>query len=644
MSIDDLLGFRIVPEVQVSPDGRFIVLVVKESDGARDQDHSNLWLVGTAGGTPRQLTFDSSLTRAPRWSPDGSRLAFLSSRTGTSQLYVLRLDGGEARQITTRKEGAGIPSWSPDGKRLAFSGSTPTGKPAEGREAAWGHRPRVVDRMHYKSDGVGFLLHERMQLFVVSIDGGGEKQITEGTCDCLSPAWSPSGDLLAFGRSREGPREGHLTDIWTIAPDGGGARRLTQRVSSATAPSWDPDGGRIAFFGAEDPGESLRRVWVVSANGGDERPLTSSDVDVASYPVASPSSAAWSPDGSELAVLLASAGTTRVRRVPLGGGVRPDGERDGEGAGRQVTSFSAAPAARKIAFAWCDLALGGGIAVADWDGSHEIAIADMNDAWRARRRKPRVERRTFRGTHCPIEGFLLRPAEGSRHPLLVDVHGGPHSYVEFDYPYHPYWYELLEAGWAVLALNAPGSGSYGKEFAMRVRGRWGEEDLPDHLAAVDSLVREGIVDDQHLAIAGKSYGGYLAAWAVGKTRRFHAAVVSAPVADLISHFGTSDSGFYVDPYDMRGEIFSERERYLRLSPATWVGEATTPVLLLQGEDDLRCPAGQSEQLFQSLMRAGRVPVEMVLYPGGDHHVAEEGRPSHRVDYHRRIVEWIRKWA
>ncbi|MFL5293606.1 MAG: TolB family protein, partial [Myxococcales bacterium] len=130
MSIDDLLGFRIVPEVQVSPDGRFIVLVVKESDGARDQDHSNLWLVGTTGGTPRQLTFDSSLTRAPRWSPDGSRLAFLSSRTGTSQLYVLRLDGGEARQITTRKEGAGIPSWSPDGKRLAFSGSTPTGKPA----------------------------------------------------------------------------------------------------------------------------------------------------------------------------------------------------------------------------------------------------------------------------------------------------------------------------------------------------------------------------------------------------------------------------------------------------------------------------------------------------------------------------------
>jgi dipeptidyl aminopeptidase/acylaminoacyl peptidase len=479
-----------------------------------------------------------------------------------------------------------------------------------------------------------------MQLFVLPTDGGPEKQITEGNCDSLAPAWSPLGNRIAFGRTREGPREGHLSDIWTIAPDGADLRRLTERVSSASAPSWSPDAARIAFFGALDPGESTRRLWIVPARGGPEEPITSSDVDMASYPLSAPASAAWSPDGSELVVLLASSGATAVRRVPADGSQPPPAS-DRE---RQVTCFSAAPRAARIAFAWCDIALGGGIAVADWDGSGETAVADVNERWRAAHLIPRAERRNFRGAHCEIEGWLLRPREGSRHPLLVDVHGGPHSFVEFEYPYHPYWYDLVEKGWAVLALDPVGSASYGEAFAARLRGRWGEEDLPDHLAVVDALAREGIVDDRRLAIAGKSYGGYLAAWAVGKTRRFQAAVVSAPVANLVSHFGTSDSGFYVDPFDMRAEIFEDRDKYVRLSPVTWMGDATTPVLLLQGEDDLRCPRGQSEELFQSLMRAGKAEVQMVLYPGGDHHVAEEGRPSHRADYHRRIVEWIRKWA
>src|SRR5947209_3382038 len=310
MSIGDLLGFRLVTEVQLSPDGRWIAFVVKESDAGRDEDRSNLWLVGSAGGSQRQLTFDSSLTRSPRWSPDGSRIAFLSSRSGSSQLYELRIDGGEARQITRRKGGAGIPSWSPDGKRLAFSASTPTEHAPDGDTPQWTHRPRVVDRSHYKSDGVGFLLHDRMHLFVVPLDGGPEKQITGGNCDSLTPAWSPLGDRIAFGRTREGRREGHLSDIWTVAPDGTELRRVTERVSSASAPSWSPDGGRIAFFGALDPGESTRRVWIVPARGGAEEPITSTDVDVASYPLSSPAPASWSADGSELVALLASKGTT----------------------------------------------------------------------------------------------------------------------------------------------------------------------------------------------------------------------------------------------------------------------------------------------------------------------------------------------
>jgi dipeptidyl aminopeptidase/acylaminoacyl peptidase len=272
-------------------------------------------------------------------------------------------------------------------------------------------------------------------------------------------------------------------------------------------------------------------------------------------------------------------------------------------------------------------------------------LVNVNEDWARARSWPRASLREFRKDDAPRNhGLLMTPEGKGPWPLLVDVHGGPHSYVEFGYPYHPYWYMLVSRGWAVLSLNPVGSASYGKEFSDRLRGAWGEADLPEQLAAVDGLVAEGIADGKRVAIAGKSYGGYMAAWAIGKTRRFCAAVCSAPVTNLESHFGTSDSGYYVDPFDLGGEVFETRERYQRLSPIHSAAAARTPTLILQGEDDQRCPIGQAEELFTALMRAGQTVVEFVRYPGGTHRLAETGRPSHRVDYNQRIVEFLERHA
>lgn len=250
-----------------------------------------------------------------------------------------------------------------------------------------------------------------------------------------------------------------------------------------------------------------------------------------------------------------------------------------------------------------------------------------------------------KGGNERIEGWLMLPpgrAEGP-FPLLVDVHGGPQSVAFVEFRKTMWRHVLCSRGWAVLALNPVGSSSYGLEFMTRLINNWGVLDLPQQLAAVRSLQEEGIVDDR-MAIYGKSYGGYLAAWAISQTDVFKAAVVSAPVADIESHFGTSDSGFYVTPYAMSGEPYVNRRAARKLSPLDDMHKARTPTLLLQGVEVQRCPAGQSEEIFATLMRSSDTPVEMILYPGGDHHLAEEGSPTFRVDYVSRLVNWVEQWC
>ncbi|WP_437996070.1 S9 family peptidase [Sorangium sp. So ce185] len=634
---DDLLSFKLVSEVVLSPDGRWIVYVLEEVDAEADTYVSNLWLIPAAGGAPRQITFGSDTNESPRFSPDASRIAFLSDRGGgPAQLYVMRIDGGEARRLTDLASGAGLAAWSPDGAALVFSANVASGAPPGA--------PRVVTRALYKSDGEGFVLDRRTHLFVVPAAGGEARQITRGDANESDPAWSPDGRHIAFSRTRTGPRDAHRSDLWVMTPSGEGLRQVTRGCPLAAMPSWSPDGGALAFYSPREEGGSRQHVWVVDARGEAEpRMVTAEDTEVASFPLGKVMPPAWSADGRELAVVLATESTSEVALVS----VEQRTLRKAISDDRQITQISAAPGAGRLAFLWSTMRLCGLLGSARWDGSDARLLVNVNEAWGEGRAWPDVALREFRGASgMENAGLLMLPPDrgGEPAPLLVHVHGGPHAYVEFGFTYRPYWYVLVSRGWAVLSLNPVGSGGYGKEFADRLRGRWGERDLPEHLAAIDALVAEGTVDGDRVAIAGKSYGGFMAAWAIGKTKRFRAAVSSAPVANLESHYGTSDTGYYVDPHDMRGEPFDRRELYRKLSPVSWAGEAATPTLILCGEEDHRCPIGQSEELFAALVRSGKAPVELIRFPGGDHHLAERGKPSHRVFYSRRIAEWVERYC
>ncbi|MEZ2354880.1 prolyl oligopeptidase family serine peptidase [Caballeronia sp. RCC_10] len=641
---DDIYRYQEVKELQCDSQGRIAACELSQPDRASNGNQTFIWLLTLDGSKePLQLTYSGS-DSSPRFRPKEHALTFLSSRGGGRQVYLLPLTGGgEARRLTDIPSGIMSFEWAPDGGHLLAICTMTVDPELRGDTASGGgdgasrpaDAPHVVWRLPYKLDGVGYTLDSEIHLFCVEAATGEATQLTKGPFEVDSADWSPDCERIAFTRTREG-RTAHRSDLWIVDRTGENARRVTEKVATCSYPRWSPDGRYIVFTGSLQEGDAQMRLWLHDVTSGQTCGLGDEDIEVVSG-----STVFWTQDSSKVLFVQARNGRQEITAISI-----PDGELTRVVKGdRQVDAFCMH--ASGLVYAIEDGTSPKDVWVCSLDGAGERKLTDFNPWWRDKTDTEIVMRR-FEvpdgdgGTEF-VDGWIFgaknRDMSG---PLLVDAHGGPSSYTLLSFNWHVYWYLLASKGWSVLALNPVGSSSYGRNFSSRGRKRWGQCDLDQQMAAVDALRNEGLADER-LAITGKSYGGYLSAWAIGNTTAFRAAIVSAPVTSIENHYGVSDSGYYADAYSMYGELSVKRDEMRELSPLSYVERVVTPTLILQGEADQRCPVCQAEELYTGIMTQTSTPVEMIIYPGGSHHFFEKGKPSHRKDMLERMLQWLCRW-
>lgn len=633
---DDIHRYCDIATVKGRHDRSSIIFTATTIDRAQDGYSTALWSRSTAGGSkPSRLVDPTSNPASPVLSACGDSIAFLADAPdGSRQAHRLDLDDDATDAYLLTPCGHRLKSlleWSgPRNGLLAIAETIWTESDAHEVGTAQDD-PKVINFLPYKSDGSGFIVGKRKHLFALDIDADAWSPLTAGDFDVSDAAWSPDGRTLAFIRSADG-RQRHRSELWLADGNGAKPRCLLDAFAHVRGLAWSPDGSTIAIGATRTEGDSLIEVCLVNTATAEVR-FPDKDLELEG------SSFEWHPDGDRLATICSHRGLFSVAVVdPDAGVVARMGPRLGH-----VTALAQADG--KLVFVGASFRAPTEVHAISWTGEDARRLTAFNRPWFRRRERPRAIKRTFTvpdgdGGHERVDAWLLLPPDRrGPFPLLVDMHGGPQSVALIDFAAHAYWYALVSKGWAVVAPNCVGSGGYGAAFAERLRGRWGELDLPQHLAIVTALQREGLADER-VACAGKSYGGFLAAWALGQSDVFRAAVIAAPVADIVSHAGTSDSGYYVTPYSMAAEMDEAPDRYRQLSPVAHLHDTQAATLLLQGEKDQRCPLGQTEQLFSQLVRRNQGSTRMVVYPGGSHSLSAKGTPSHRLDFHRRLVGWI----
>ncbi|WP_433509009.1 S9 family peptidase [Nonomuraea sp. CA-143628] len=613
--LDDLYRIAVPSDPRLRPDGGAVAYTLTTADRDSDQNQAEIWLAAP-GSEPRRLASGS----AARWSPDGRLLAFLRPVDGHAQIHLLPMDGGEPRPLTSASLGAGAPVWSPDGSRIAYSAPYGDLDP---------HAPVVADTLEYKADGTGLLRGLTTQLFVVDVATGDAVQVTEGGFHAGEPSWSPDGLRLAFAASMAADRdlvvESAVYAVDATGPVPGKPERLTGPDLICTGAWWlaAPDRDRLMVAGLREA-IGHARLYTLGPDALEEVE-TGLDRNVMTgapgYPGAVPALL-----GDDLLFCARDQGRTHLYRLPSG----PTAGKAGKIVGNDFTVSGVSVAAGRVAWV-ASSPLSAGDVYLDGEPLTHHALPDV-DLFTLRPR-------TFTAPDgTPIEGFVLRDeTRTTPGPLLLDVHGGPHNAWSpaFDGA-HLYHQRLAADGWTVLLVNPRASDGYGEDFFTATIGAWGLADEQDFLAAVDDLVAEGVADPDRLAVAGYSYGGYMACWLSTRTGRFKAAIPGGCVSDLASMAGTSDAGSLIKAYECRGDLQAQ-------SPIAQVARVTTPTLLLHGDSDDRCPVGQAEQWFAALREQG-VPVRLVRYPGASHLFILNGRPSHRYDFNERIITWLEQWV
>ncbi|HEY8120234.1 MAG TPA: S9 family peptidase [Myxococcota bacterium] len=643
----DVFGLEYAADPQISPDGRRIVYVRMGFDIRSDRVRASLWSVDADGSNHRPLRADRQSSSSPRWSPDGTRIAYASSAEGSPQLFVRWMDSGQTALITDLTEAPDQLAWSPDGRWLAFTmfvpkEQKPLAEPPPAPEGAqWAPAFTVIDHLTYRIDGEGYLKSGFTHLFVAPADGGAARQLTYGDFNDGGPlSFSPDGRTLLFSANRNADWEYDAVESEVFAVDvaSGALRALTSRKGPDYNPVFSPDGKRIAYLGYDDRGKTYQtsRLTLMDAGGsGSHELMPRFDEDVFDPH--------WSADGRSLYFMRDERGVRKVASVTLDGRMRDVATGLGSGdLGRPYTggsysisrngavAYTASPSDRPA-----DVALAA-------DGAART-LTSLNDDLLGHKQLGALQELTWQSSHDgrDIQGWLLTPPgfdPDRKYPLILEIHGGPHA------AYGPTFATELQryaaAGYVVLYANPRGSTSYGEAFTAAIHHAYPGHDYDDLMTGVDAAIAKGFIDERNLFVTGGSGGGILTAWIVGKTDRFRAAVSAKPIINFTSMMFTTDFTNSFVPFWFAKPPWEDPSDYWRRSPLSLVGNVKTPTMLLTAEQDFRTPISEAEQFYAAL-KLRKIDTVLVRVPEASHDIVD--RPSRLIAKTDTILAWFAKY-
>lgn len=665
ITAEDLYKFELISHIRISPDGENVVYVVQRIDQKSEKKYSNLWIVPTKQGPARRFTFGDQTDTHPRWSPDGTQIAFLSNRGNKEkapQIYLIPFQGGEAYPLTDIKGEIGGFSWSPDGQNLVCSVRKTDPEVLEREQdenrKKLGTVARHYDRVFYKFDSYGYLPKERTHLWVINARTGKSKQITDHAIyDERNPAWSPDGKTIAFlsNRTPDPDFDPDNVGLYTIPAGGGEIKEISTKPGEKALPSFSPNGKWIAYFGQDGKNRWYRNqeLWIVPADGSkNPKSLTkkydlhidSVSINDLGEPELMPPT--WSLDSKTIYFQIVLHGSSILKSITINEGEPSTviDENTPGGDGSVIGSYSFDDSQEQLAYFQATLQDPGQVYTLHIPTGKSKKLSSHNQRLLDSLDLGTIETHWIKGDDGnDLQGWILKPPgfkDKKKYPSILEIHGGP--LTQYGYIFFHEFYYLAAQGYVVHFSNPRGGRGYGEKHAAAIWKDWGNADYRDIMAWTDYVEQQPYIDKNKMGVTGGSYGGYMTVWIIGHTNRYKAAVTQRCVSNLISMWGSSDFNWAFENEFSDKPPYESFEKFWKHSPIRYIGNATTPTLVIHSENDLRCPIEQGEQVFVALRRQG-VESEMVRFPEEFHGLSRGGRTDRRIERLNHIVRWFDKY-